>query len=85
MQSGPANQFYGVLLQVEIAGQYGLNITRITVHIHRLTQFDHTAEFIAAAVLRVGQDELCVVFRGPGVRLRQARISICETEHKTPD
>jgi hypothetical protein len=50
-----------------------------------LTQFDHTAEFIAAAVLCVGQNELCVVFRGHGLRLRLAHISICETEHKMPD
>ena len=48
VQSGPAYELYCVPLQVEIAGQNGLDVTRITVHIHRLTQLDHTAEFIAA-------------------------------------
>jgi hypothetical protein len=31
-----------------------------------VTQFDHTAEFITATILRVGQYELCVVLRGHG-------------------
>ena len=76
VQAGPANELNCVLLQVEIAGQYGLDVTRFTVHIHRLTQLDHTAEFVAAAILRVGQYELCVVLRrhgrettGPSARL----------------
>jgi hypothetical protein len=50
-----------------------------------VTQFDHTAEFITAAVLRIGQYELCVVLRGHESSLRMSRNSVCETRHKMPD
>jgi len=85
VQSGPAHQLYCSFLQVEIAGQHGLYVTRVTAHIHGLTQLDHTAEFVATAILRVGQYELCVVLRGHGLRLRLAPTPICETQHKMPD
>jgi len=85
VQSGPADQLHSGLSQIEIAGQYGLYVARISVHIHRLTQFNHTAELITTAILRVGQYELCVVLRRHGLRLRLGLRLDCETKHKMPD
>jgi hypothetical protein len=50
-----------------------------------LTQLDNTAEFVAAAILRVGQDELRVVLYGHGSRLPPGPPCDCETKHKMPD
>jgi len=63
VQSGPANQLYGFLVQIEIAGQNGLDVTRIRALRHWVVELDHAAEFVAVAVLRVGQNELGVVLR----------------------
>ena len=66
VQSRPAYELYGTLTQVEITSQYGLNVTRVGVTIHRLVELNHAAEFVAAVVVSVGQYELRVVLCGHG-------------------
>lgn len=78
MQSGPANEFHCASLQVEILGQYGLNILGLSGVIHRFAELNDAAKLIAAAVLRVGQDELRVVLSGHGYRLRPEWPDDCE-------
>ena len=72
-------------MQIEIPGQCGLDVACLGVVVHRLTQLDHTTEFITAAILRVGQNELCVVLRGHGIRLRASLADDCEVKHKIPN
>ena len=70
VQSGPAHELYCAALQVKILGQYGLNVRVLSRLVHWFTEFDHTTEFVVAAILRVGQYELRVVLSGHGLRLR---------------
>jgi hypothetical protein len=84
VQSGPADQFHRRLLQVKIAGQYGLDITRIRGLLHRAVQLNNAAEFVATAIIGVRQNELGVVLRGHGPNLRRTRPLDCEPEHKFP-
>ena len=78
MQSGPANQLYRAALQVEILGQYGLDVLGLSAVIHRFAELDYAAELITTAILRVGQDELRVVLSGHGSRLRPVPARNCE-------
>ena len=48
MQARPTHELDGALLEVEIPGQHGFDVTGIGIHIHRLAQFDHAAELVAA-------------------------------------
>ena len=83
MQPGPANELHFIAVQVEIAGQCGLDVAAVGVAFHRKAQFDYTTEFITAAIRRVGQYELCVVLCGHGFRLRVHPLFDCELLHKT--
>ena len=83
MDPGPANEFYFVAVQVEILGQYGLNVALVGFAVHGLAQLDYSAKFVAAAILRVSQNELRVVLGRHGFRLRERRAIDCELEHKT--
>jgi len=70
MQPGPAHQLYGALLQVKILCQNCFNVRDIRVIIHRAAELDDATEFVATAVIRIGQLELCVVFGRHGRSLR---------------
>jgi hypothetical protein len=66
VQSRPAQELDGAPLQVKILGQYGLNIPGLGRLIHGLAELNYATEFVIAAILRVGQYELSVVFGGHG-------------------
>ena len=81
MQSRPADQLHGVLLQVKIAGQNSFDITRIGTLFHRTVQLNNATKLVNTAILGVGQYELCVVLRGHVINLRLVVVSDCEPEH----
>ena len=85
MQPGPAYEPHLAAVQVEISGQSGLNVALIGVAIHRLAKLHDAAEFVATAVLRVGQYELRVVLSGHGFRLPPSHEIVCELSHKSQE
>jgi hypothetical protein len=61
VQPRPANQLNRTPLQIKILCQHCLNISHVGVIIHRPAEFNDAAEFIAAAIICVGEPELCEV------------------------
>ena len=82
VQSRPTQQLYCAPLQVEILCQNCLDIRSIRVMGHGSIEFDYAAEFIAAAIIRIGQPELRVVLCRHGYRLRLPVTVICEPSHR---
>ena len=82
MQSRPADQLHGVLLQVKITGENGFDVTLVLTLLHRGAQLDHTTKLIAATVFGVSQYELGVVLGGHRSNLRRGAGASCEPEHK---
>ncbi len=78
VQSGPANELYSALSQVEILGQNGLYVLALSGLVHCFAELNDAAKLVAVAILRVGQDELRVVLSGHGFRLRPASCVDCE-------
>ena len=70
MQSGPADQLYRTLLQVEVAGQDYLNIVPVGVLSHWAVQLDDPTKLITTAILSVSKDELRVVLGSHRFTLR---------------
>jgi hypothetical protein len=69
VQSGPAHKLDSAFLQVEILCQHGLDVVNVGISVHWAAQFHHPTEFIAAAILRVSQQELRVVLGGHGLKI----------------
>ena len=84
MQSRPAEQFHGVLLQIKIAGQNCFDVARIGVLLHWIGELYDAAELVAVAIVRIGQDELRVVLSGHVTNLRLRAHTNCELEHRLP-
>ena len=78
VQSGPADELYSATPQVEILGQYGLYVLGLSALIHCFAELNYATKLVAVAILRVGQDELCVVLSRHGFRLRPAGLGDCE-------
>ena len=61
MQSRPANQLNGALLEIEIFCQNRFDIGDVGVVVHWTTELHDATEFVTATVFRIGQSKLCVV------------------------
>ena len=85
MQPGPADEFHVVPVQVEIAGQYGLDVTSVRLAVHWLAELDDAAEFTATLVIGIRQDELRVVLGGHGIKVPARIGDDCEPNHKSSD